>query len=183
MTGKFLTTATAALVLSLSPALAQDTIQPQGEVPVPEQTLPAGDASDVMARGNAVFLSEQTSGDWLTSNLIGQEVTNPAGETLGEVAALEIGPDGKVVGVVIEAGGFLGLGTKLIGVPYESVQHSTSEPGNQALVVEASLDEIDAAPRYMTLLQKFQAEEAAKARLQAEQSAPLSATPKPMTSE
>jgi sporulation protein YlmC with PRC-barrel domain len=135
-----------------------------------------------MVKGATPLLAQQESGNWLTSNLIGQEVTNPAGETIGEVSALEIDAEGKVVSVVIEAGGFLGLGTKLIGVPYDAVEHSKTEPGEQTLVVEVSLDEIDAAPSYMTMLQRIRAEEAAKSRLESEQMT-TPATPEPITTE
>ncbi len=164
MACKLVSTAVAALALSLSPALAQDA------------------TPDTMVKGMTPFLTQQESGHWLTSNLIGQEVTNPGGETIGEVAALEIDSEGKVVSVVIEAGGFLGLGAKLIGVPYESVEHSKTEPGNQTVVIKASLEEIDGAPVYMTMLQKLRAEEAEKARMEAERkTAP--AVPEPVTVE
>jgi sporulation protein YlmC with PRC-barrel domain len=159
----------AALALSLSPALAQETSQPREADPMIQETMPEGDAPEIVFEGVTPFLAQQESGHWLSSNLIGQEVTNPAGDTIGEVAALEIDGEGKVVGIVIEAGGFLGLGTKLVGVPYDAVEHSKVEPGDQKLVIKASLDEIDAAPAFLTSLQIRQAEEAAKARQEAEQ--------------
>ncbi|MHA7774989.1 PRC-barrel domain-containing protein [Roseibium sp. M-1] len=182
MTSKIVLTAVAALALSLSPALAQEPPQPEDASPMTQEVLPeaSGEAAGIFAEGATPFLAEQKSDHWLTSNVVGLEVTNPAGETLGEVAALEIDSEGKVVGVVIEAGGFLGLGTKLIGVPYEAVEHTRTDPGDQKLVIKASQDQIEAAPEFLTRLQVLQAEEAAKARLEMEQTAPP-ALPEPVT--
>jgi hypothetical protein len=48
----------------------------------------------------------------LGSSLIGSTVYTPANETVGDINDLIIGLDGKVQGVVIGVGGFLGLGEK-----------------------------------------------------------------------
>jgi sporulation protein YlmC with PRC-barrel domain len=183
MTSKIVLTAVTALALSLGPALAQEALQaPEtgDAAPMTRDVMPEGDAPEILAEGATPFLAEQKSDHWLTSNVIGLEVTNPAGETIGEVAALEIDAEGKVVGLVIEAGGFLGLGTKLIGVPYEAVEHTKTDPDDQKLVINATQDQIEAAPDFMTRLQVLQAEEAAKARLEMEQTAPP-ALPEPVT--
>jgi len=177
MTCKFLTTATAALVLSLGPALAQETVQPQNDLPLTQEPAQEDAAPAAAAGSNLTFLAEQKEGHWLTSSLIGEEIRNQAGETVGEVAAFEIGPDGKVVSVVIDAGGFLGLGVKRIAVPYDAVQHATSEQGDQSMMIGASLDEIDAAPPFLTLAQKLRAEEAERARIEQEQSTPINPAP------
>jgi|GEM_PF-2478130 len=183
MTSKIVLSAVAALALSLSPALAQETLQaPETGDPAPmtEDVMPEGDAPEIVAEGATPFLAEQKSEHWLTSNVIGQEVTNSAGETIGEVAAFEIDSEGKVVGILIEVGGFLGLGTKLVGVPYEAVEHSKTVPDDQKLVIEATQEQIEAAPEFMTRLQVQRAEEAAEARLEAEQTAPPP-VPEPVT--
>lgn len=196
MTSKFLTTATAAIALSLSPALAQQATEPQNETPLIEETVPGSEApaqmapetgqSDEMtpevAQGDLEFLATQQEGTWLTSDLIGQDVTNPAGESVGEVAALEVGPDGQITSIVIASGGFLGLGAKQIAVPYAAVEHVTDGAETQSVVIQASLEEIEAAPEYLTLLDKKREQEAAEAQMEVEQTAPTTA-PDPMTAQ
>ena len=177
------TTATLA-ILSMGPAWAQSTTQPKVEEPLVEETapgaaMPADEAADTgtssempradapmtgEAAATASFIGEQRDGNWLTSSLIGLEVTNPEGETLGKVAALEIGPDGQVVAVVIEAGGFLGMGARQVAVPYEAVQHVTVTPGEHQLILAATSEDLESAPDFVTLVQKHREEEALRAQ-------------------
>lgn len=175
------TTATLA-ILSMGPAWAQLATQPQVDEPLIEETapgaaMPADEAPDTgtsseMPRADAPmtgeataaasFIGEQQDGNWLTSSLIGLEVTNPEGETLGKVAALEIGPDGQVVSVVIEAGGFLGMGARQVAVPYEAVQHVTVTPGEHQLILAATAEDLESAPDFVTLVQKRKEEDAVR---------------------
>jgi sporulation protein YlmC with PRC-barrel domain len=52
--------------------------------------------------------------------LIGRNVTNDRGETIGKIEDLIVGRD-KVLFAIIGVGGFLGLGEHLIAVPYNSL--------------------------------------------------------------
>ncbi|WP_249693978.1 PRC-barrel domain-containing protein [Stappia sp. WLB 29] len=174
------TTATLA-ILSVGPAWAQSATEPQVDEPLVEETapgavMPSDEAPDTgmstempradapAATATASFIGEQQDGNWLTSSLIGLEVTNPEGESLGKVAALEIGPDGQVVSVLIEAGGFLGMGARQVAVPYESVQHVTMTPGEHQLILAATSEDLESAPDFVTLVQKHREEEALRAQ-------------------
>jgi hypothetical protein len=55
------------------------------------------------------------------SKVIGSTVVNDAGETIGEISDLLVSPDGKQPYAVLSIGGFLGMGTHLIVVPYASL--------------------------------------------------------------
>ena len=39
-----------------------------------------------------------------------------SGDTVGEVRSVDVGPDGKAVAVVIEVGGFLGVGERAVSI-------------------------------------------------------------------
>lgn len=54
------------------------------------------------------------------SKVIGSNVVNDLGEVVGEVQDLLVSPDGKQPYAVLSIGGFIGLGTHLVVVPYES---------------------------------------------------------------
>ena len=56
------------------------------------------------------------------SKIIGSSVVNEAGDTVGKVDDVIIGEDGKSPFVVLAVGGFLGIGDKLVVLPYEQLK-------------------------------------------------------------
>jgi hypothetical protein len=55
------------------------------------------------------------------SKVIGSSVVNDANETIGKIDELLISSNGKQPFAVLSIGGFLGMGTRLVVVPYESL--------------------------------------------------------------
>jgi hypothetical protein len=56
------------------------------------------------------------------SKVIGSNVVNDANETIGKIDDLLVSPDGKQPYAVLSIGGFLGMGTRLVVVPYETLK-------------------------------------------------------------
>jgi hypothetical protein len=56
------------------------------------------------------------------SKVIGSSVLNDANETIGKIDDLLVSPDGKQPYAVLSIGGFLGVGTHLVVVPYETLK-------------------------------------------------------------
>jgi hypothetical protein len=56
------------------------------------------------------------------SKVIGSSVVNDAQETIGKIDDLLVSADGKEPYAVLSIGGFLGLGTHLVVVPYETLK-------------------------------------------------------------
>ena len=56
------------------------------------------------------------------TKIIGETVVNDANETVGKVDDLIVVPDGKVPFLILSVGGFLGIGDKLVAVPYDSLK-------------------------------------------------------------
>src|SRR5262249_3350255 len=56
------------------------------------------------------------------SKIVGAEVINGAKESIGKIDDVIISSDGKVPYAILSVGGFLGLGTRLIAVPYDTLQ-------------------------------------------------------------
>ena len=56
------------------------------------------------------------------SKVIGSSVYNDAGDTVGKVDDVIIGEGGKSPFVVLSVGGFLGIGDKLVVLPYEQLK-------------------------------------------------------------
>jgi len=64
----------------------------------------------------------KVSTGYRASKVIGASVVNEANDTVGKVDDIIIGQDGKSPFVILSVGGFLGMGTKLIVLPYESLK-------------------------------------------------------------
>jgi hypothetical protein len=56
------------------------------------------------------------------SKVIGSSVVNDAQQTVGTIEDLLVSPDGKQPYAVLSIGGFLGMGTHLVVIPYETLK-------------------------------------------------------------
>jgi sporulation protein YlmC with PRC-barrel domain len=66
------------------------------------------------------------------SKVIGSSVYNDAGDTVGKIDDVIIGEGGKDPFVVLSVGGFLGIGDKLVVLPYaqlKTMDHKIVMPG------------------------------------------------------
>lgn len=79
-----------------------------------------------------------------SDDLIGAAVRNERNESIGTVEALLISPDGKVAGVVLDVGGFLGVGTRQVVVPMNQL----SMAGKDVRLTEGTKDTLRALPAY-----------------------------------
>jgi PRC-barrel domain len=57
-----------------------------------------------------------------TSKVVGSTVVNEAGETVGTIDDLIVTPTGTAPYAVLSIGGFLGMGTKYVVVPFPSLR-------------------------------------------------------------
>jgi len=141
----------------LVPADNPATVPGDGAMPSPRSDMPGaaerGDLPDMRgALPGAVdqFASNVTGPvDTLSAmssdDLIGSNVRNSANEVVGKVDSLLLTKDARVVGAVIEVGGFLGIGAHQVVVPME--QLSMIDEGNVRLP-SATKDSLRAAPAY-----------------------------------
>ena len=64
----------------------------------------------------------QLADGYRSSKLIGAAVKNNADETIGKIDDLIVSRNDKVLYAVLSVGGFLGIGSKLVAVPYTALQ-------------------------------------------------------------
>ena len=64
----------------------------------------------------------KVSTGYRASKVIGANVVNEANDTVGKVDDIIVGQDGKAPYVVLSVGGFLGMGNKLVVLPYEQLK-------------------------------------------------------------
>ncbi len=170
---KILVTASALVaLLAAMPAVAQDAAKPAATDQAQPTTAPklvkpgAGTTAAPAATGGQAaapadtskqvattdkFLSQQQDGQILVSDIMGQTIYDGSGNNLGSVNDVVLDKDGKIVAVVIGVGGFLGIGQKNVAVSMAAINESTDENGKLKLVLNASKDEIDHAPAFVSL--------------------------------
>jgi sporulation protein YlmC with PRC-barrel domain len=69
--------------------------------------------------------SEATyKGDWRASKVIGLNVYNDQNQNVGSINDLLMDKSGAVKGAVLSVGGFLGMGSRYIAIPYEKLKFS-----------------------------------------------------------
>jgi sporulation protein YlmC with PRC-barrel domain len=77
-----------------------------------------------------------------------QSVYDPSDSKIGEVEDMLVDKQGKVVALMVGAGGFLGMGEKYVAVPQSAV-HATSKDNNKwYLVMNTTKDALKKAPGY-----------------------------------
>jgi sporulation protein YlmC with PRC-barrel domain len=84
----------------------------------------------------------------MASNMIGTTVYSNNNENVGDINDIIIGKDGRVQGVVIGVGGFLGLGEKDVLIPLDRVQFSRDNNNNQRMVIADSKQDLENAPAF-----------------------------------
>jgi hypothetical protein len=149
-------------------------IQPNDEAAQTDTQQPA----EVTAGAEGKFLGEQDASSVLASELMGQTVYDSADESLGDINDIVWTEDGSIEGVVIGVGGFLGIGQKSVAVNYEALNVTTDENGARKLVLDASADELAAAPEFVTQAQKL-----AEAQAPADTGGGMTPAPAPMAPE
>ena len=65
---------------------------------------------------------QQLSAGYRSSKVVGSGVVNDANETIGKIDDLLVSPDDKQPYAVLSIGGFLGMGTHLVVVPYDELK-------------------------------------------------------------
>jgi sporulation protein YlmC with PRC-barrel domain len=82
-----------------------------------------------------------------TSEIKGARVINFQNQDVGEIDELLIEPDtGQIRFAVVGVGGFLGLGTTRVAVPWQALQ-ITRENGRVRYMLDATKERLEKAPR------------------------------------
>lgn len=78
------------------------------------------------------------------SKVIGTSVVNDANDTVGKIDDVIIGQDGKAPFVVLSVGGFLGVGDRLVVLPYDQLRTT----GGKVVLPGATKDALKALPEF-----------------------------------
>ena len=108
------------------------------------KTYQASDSASLLPTGKPI---KNTDGTINSSKLIGLNVENGEGDVVGEVGEVVLAEGGSVQGVVVDVGGFLGIGAHPVLLNWNDVKLSGSQNEVKALV-NATKDRLKALPAY-----------------------------------
>jgi hypothetical protein len=151
---KKLMISTAAVALLTGSAMAQSTGTP------PASSAPAQTTGQAGMNG-AKFISQQGADHWVFSKFKGTDVLGPNDEHIGDVNDLLFDKSGKIEGVIVGVGGFLGIGSKNVAIDMTGFQvvpastgksssssSSNNDPTNIKLKVSWTKDQLKSAPDF-----------------------------------
>jgi hypothetical protein len=96
---------------------------------------------------HAEILSSIPSTATTVTNYYKQNLYDPSDAKIGEIVDVLVGNDGKIAAFIVSVGGFLGMDSKDVAVPFSAV-HATQKSGNWYLTMNATKDALKGAPGY-----------------------------------
>lgn len=176
--------ASAAIVMALSaPAWSQTTPPanetPPATTPAPSNNMPSTPSSPSRAAMPAPdsIISQQKTNELRANTLIGMRVRNTESENLGKINDLLFDDKGAIQAAVVSVGGFLGIGDKLVAVPWSNVK---LEGDGRSALLAMTKDQLKQAVPFKTK-ETAQAEaEADVARSRSAEPAPRPSAPTPV---
>lgn len=144
---------TAAFALLAGSAMAQS---PSMDKP---STDKAPNATTGQAGSSAKFIAQQGADHWVFSKFKGTDVLGSDNEHIGDVNDLVFDKSGKIQGIVVGVGGFLGIGTKNVAIDMSAFQvvppstngstaSKSDDPSNIKLKVSWTKDDLKNAPDF-----------------------------------
>ena len=117
----------------------REAIQPGQPSPEAALSSPAPKGTETMTAvpGEAVSVAEYYK----------QNVYDASDNAIGEISDVLLDKEGRATAVIVSVGGFLGLGTKYVSVPFNALR-VTEKGGKRYLVMDTTKDALMSAPGY-----------------------------------
>lgn len=81
------------------------------------------------------------------NDYVNRVIHNDRGEPLGTVRDLLMGPDGKATAAVISVGRYLGIGDKVVAVPFTALR-TEQRDGDRRIVIDIVKEALQSAPQF-----------------------------------
>ncbi|UIJ72911.1 PRC-barrel domain-containing protein [Aurantimonas sp. HBX-1] len=148
MTGAATTTATTDTANTETTAPVGGADMAQGEAAV-ATTGTADTTTTASTGGEREGMTAVTDQSELTAdNLLGATVYGPNEENVGDIADIALSPEGQVDAVIVDVGGFLGIGAKPVAVAMDNLQFMQDSSGSLYLYTQFTQEQLEAAPEY-----------------------------------
>ena len=112
------------------------------------------ESADTMGTTGAPMMEKDgyttaVNADVTAEQLTGVEIYGPNDEEVGEISDLVIAEDGTVTDVIVDVGGFLGLGEKPVSIGYDQVQLLKEADGDDMRAyVSMTEEQLKELPKY-----------------------------------
>ncbi len=111
------------------------------------QSAPVYASPERTGRSVSAPASSLSTFNWRASDIYKADVYDDSEHKIGNVADLVMNSDGSVTTAVIGVGGFLGVGQKDIGIPFQALKVA-SHKGKERLTLGWTKDQLKNAPAY-----------------------------------
>lgn len=137
---------------AVAPPANNDAMAPADETATgavsPADTAAAPAAPATMDPLNREGLTDFDEATLTADELKGIDVYGTNNEHIGKIGDLALNEDGSVDALIIDFGGFLGIGTKPVAVAFENLEFLADQNNNRALVLPITRDQMEAAPAF-----------------------------------
>lgn len=107
-------------------------------------TAAATDGAMTLPEGYAPVERELLTAEMLT----GADVRDPSDASIAEVSDLVLTGEGQVTDVVLDVGGFLGIGARTVAIPMDRLTVAQTEGGAVRIWVDMTKEELEALPEH-----------------------------------
>lgn len=124
-----------------------DTAEPAPDAAATEDTAVAAAPADgtmALPEGYTAVGRETLTAELLT----GADVRDPEDKSIAEVSDLVLTAEGQVTDVVLDVGGFLGIGAKSVAIPMDRLTVAQAEGGAVRIWVNMTKEELEALPAH-----------------------------------
>jgi hypothetical protein len=134
-------------VLFVSPLAIGQTSLGSGGAGTQQERMQVADVSGYVSyKENKKALTAKLPGGLTAEKLIGADIVSPAGDDVGEVGDLLVDKNGKANNVVVDVGGFLGIGGKNVVLDLNALTPAKGSDGDY--VTNMTKEQLKALPAY-----------------------------------
>jgi sporulation protein YlmC with PRC-barrel domain len=119
-------------------AEAPQTVNPTAPTEPPAASMP-----------DRTTLKAMDVGTISSDNVIGATIYSNDDETVGEISEVIMTDDGKIDAVIVDVGGFLGIGAKSVAISFDALEFKADENNNVYVYSSFTEDELQAAAEYV----------------------------------
>ncbi len=114
-----------------------------------DKSLAISSAAAPNKDGQVTVHLDKARGQERVSQITGMNVTDGQNHKLGSVNDMIVNQDGRIVYVILSHGGFLGIGDKLVPIPWNTLRaNGAVDADKYALVIDMTKEQIEQAPNF-----------------------------------
>ncbi|KQZ80860.1 photosystem reaction center subunit H [Mesorhizobium sp. Root157] len=123
---------------------------PAGEMAAeaPANTTDVPDDTQTAAIDKSTLTEMPMTGEIRSEDLVGTTVYGADDAMVGEIGDVALSADGKVDAVIVDVGGFLGIGEKEVAVGMDNLKIMTDKDGNKYLYTDFTKEQLEAQAAY-----------------------------------